>query len=49
VLGNDQADKLTGAALVKEKLQYDKKDVIKALWDKIRNGQIRWRIYLYLG
>ena len=35
VLCNEQADKMTGLALVKGKLQYDKRDVIKALWDKV--------------
>jgi len=38
VLGNEQADKLAGLALVKEKIQYDKKNVIKVLWDKVWSG-----------
>jgi len=38
VLGNEQVDKLAGSALVKGNLQYDKKDVIRALWDKVWSG-----------
>jgi len=42
VLGNEQANKLAVSAFVKRKLQYDKKHVIKALWDKVwsRSDQV---------
>jgi len=42
VIDNEQADKLVVSALVKGKLQCDKKDVIKALWDKVwsRSDQV---------
>jgi hypothetical protein len=35
VCGNEEADRLAGSAPVKGKLQDDKNDVIKTLWDTV--------------
>jgi hypothetical protein len=49
VRGNEEADKLTGYAPVKGKIQYDKNDVIKALWDNVWNDSHKMEIVYGVG